>query len=84
MADKLHQLRLISTKNADLRSEVCRDVNNKQCMYRECNVCRNKDITFVSELAENGTENNAVFRWEWKRKVISIRRVTKLKRQSEQ
>ena len=36
-AEKLHQLKLISTKNPeDQLPDVCCDVNSKQCMYREC------------------------------------------------
>ena len=64
-AEKLHQLKLISTKNPeDLLSDVCCDVNSKQCMYRECQFCTNKDVLFTSDVPDS-TESNTVFWWEW-------------------
>ena len=65
--EKLHQLKLINTKNPeDLLADVCCDVKNKQCMYRECDACKNKDVLFSSSAGDDNTANNAVFWWEWK------------------
>jgi len=59
---KASQLKLISTKNPeDLLSDVCCDVNSKQCMYRECQFCVNKDVLFASGVSDS-TENNTVSR----------------------
>ena len=53
-AEKLHQLKLISTKNPeDQLLDVCCDVNSKQCMYRECQFCVNKDVLFASGVPDN-------------------------------
>jgi len=47
-ADKLFQLKLISTRNAEqLLSQLTCDVNQKDCMYRECDVCQHNSLTFL-------------------------------------
>lgn len=41
--DRLHQLGLLSSKRADdLLVGVCCNLDNKQCMFRECPLCLNK------------------------------------------
>jgi hypothetical protein len=46
--EKLYQLKLISSKSAeDQLSDMCCDVTQRSCMYRECEVCKDKTVQFT-------------------------------------
>lgn len=46
--EKLYQLKLIRSKSAeDLLSDMCCDVTQRSCMYRECEVCKDKTVQFT-------------------------------------
>ena len=45
--DKLHQLGALKIKHVEeLLPQVCCNVNTRECMYRECDMCVNRRITF--------------------------------------
>ena len=45
--DKLHHLGVLKAKNVeDLLMIVCCNVNNRECMYRECEMCVNQRVIF--------------------------------------
>jgi hypothetical protein len=47
-AGKLFQLKMIDNKNPEhVWSQICCDIEQKVCMYRQCEDCKDRSITFL-------------------------------------
>lgn len=65
-ANKLKQMKLIDTCDLDdLASQITCQTENKDCMYRTCNTCKNKSVTIGAH------EIGKMVEWlEWKTKKL--------------
>jgi len=63
-ADKLHQLGVLKKTNIEeLLKQVCCDINSRECMFRECEVCLTRRIVFD---ADGLLKNESTIVWfEW-------------------
>ena len=53
LLDRLHYHKLVSTKSVkQFLSSICCDITRKECMFRECDACRNLCIPFVESATQ--------------------------------
>ena len=62
--EKLHQLKLIETKNPETVSEyvVC-DMKHKPCAYGNCSRCKSKEIPLTTHEIKGPGNQATVYSW---------------------
>lgn len=64
IADKLHQLAVLKSRYLeDVLQQICCDVNERICMFRECSVCQGQTVQFQEN---NVPQDDIIVVWpEW-------------------
>jgi len=78
--DKLYQLKCLGVKNAEcLLPQLCCSTEDRKCMGRKCDYCRDSVIQYKADGAPDG---NLTFWWEWATELSSYDKngVTKISR----
>ena len=66
MVERLFKQGLVTSRNPEqLVEDICCDIDDAKCMYRDCNGCKEKLVPIVMQDPEDAQQR--IWWWEWKR-----------------
>lgn len=77
-SEKLKQLHILETDDLySLAKQIVCDTNIKECMYGNCNICKEKKVSFLNECSNTG-DMIEFFEWKTLRREVVTKESTKI------